>query len=246
MGKKRGLSDSQKEILAEAQFDFNQLSEKELLLIADKDVDVTAVDDDKLLKFLELANILYRAGEQLISDEQYDFTYLEELRNRNPEHPFLHTVEPESLVEAKTVELPFRMLSTEKAYEFEAIERWAKRIEKAAEECGVDFNSLVFRATPKLDGFAAYDDGQTLYTRGDGRRGTDISRVFDRGLQVANGGERGLGAGEIVVSRSYFQQHLADLFENSRNFQASLIKEKDLEAPGSRGDKLEKSGLLSL
>ncbi len=43
-----------------------------------------------------------------------------------------------------------------------------------------------------------------LYTRGDGRRGTDISRVFERGLQVADGGERGLGAGEIVVSRSYF------------------------------------------
>ncbi len=54
------------------------------------------------------------------------------------------------------------MLSTEKAYEFEAIERWAKRIDKAAEECGVRFSPLVFRATPKLDGFAAYDDGQTL------------------------------------------------------------------------------------
>ena len=100
------------------------------------------------------------------------------------------------------------MLSTEKAYEFAAIERWVKRIDKAAEECGVDFASLVFRATPKLDGFAAYDDGQILYTRGDGRRGTDISRVFERGLQVAGGGARGLGPGEIVVNRSYFMAKL--------------------------------------
>jgi len=231
MGKNKGLSDSQKEILIEAQFDFDRLSEEDLAVMTDPEVDLSAVDNDKLVKFLELANLLYRAGEQLLSDEQYDFTYIAELRRRDPEHPFLHMVEPEPLPEAKTVELPVRMLSTEKAYEFDAIERWAKRIEKAAEECRVDFSGLVFRATPKLDGFAAYDDGQFLYTRGDGRRGTDITRVFDRGLQVANGGRRGLGAGEIVVSRSYFQQHLAALFENSRNFQASLIKEKELEPP---------------
>ncbi len=241
MGKNKRLSDSQKEILTEAQFDFNRLSEEELSAITDPEVDLTAVDDDKLLKFLELANILYRAGEQYISDDRYDFVYLEELRSRNPYHSYLDTVEPEPLVEAKTVELPFRMLSTEKAYAFPVIERWAKRIDKAAEECGVDFGSLIFRATPKLDGFAAYDDGQILYTRGDGRRGTDITRVFDRGLQVAEGGKRGLGAGEIVVSRSYFQQHLNDLFENSRNFQASLIKEKELQPPAAEAIRLEKA-----
>ena len=244
MGKIKRLSHSQKELLTEAQFDFNQFSEGELSTIIDPDVDLTALDDDKLLNFLELTNILYRAGEQLISDERYDFVYLEELRSRNPNHPYLHTVEPEPLVEAKTIELPFRMLSTEKAYAFPVIERWAKRIDKAAEECGVDFGSLKFRATPKLDGFAAYDDGQTLYTRGDGRRGTDITRVFDRGLQVADGGKRGLGAGEIVVSRSYFQQYLADLFDNSRNFQASLIKEKELEPPAAEAIRLKKAAFF--
>lgn len=236
-----GLSDSQKEILKEAKFVFNHLAEDELSAIIDSEFDLAEVDDDKLLEFIELANILYRAGEQLISDQQYDFTFLDELKNRIPDHPFLHAVEPEPLVEAKTVELPFRMLSTEKAYEFEAIGRWAKRIEKAAEECGVDFASLIFRATPKLDGFAAYDDGQILYTRGDGRRGTDISRVFERGLQVADGGARGLGPGEIVVSRSYFLENLADMFENSRNFQASLIKEKELEPPAAEAILLKKA-----
>lgn len=233
MGKKKRLSDSQKEILAEAEFAFNHLSEDDVASFTDPEVAVSDVDDDRLVEFLELTNLLYRAGEQLISDEQYDFVFLEELRRRIPNHPFLHTVEPEPLLETKTVELPVRMLSTEKAYEIAAIERWAKRIAKAAEDCGIEFSSLVFRATPKLDGFAAYDDGQMLYTRGDGRRGTDISRVFDRGLQVAGEGRRGLGAGEIVVSRSYFREHLADLFDNSRNFQASLIKEKELQAPAA-------------
>ncbi len=233
MGKNKRLSDSQKEILAEAEFAFNHLNEDDVSAFTDPEVNVSDIDNDTLVEFVELANLLYRAGEQLISDEQYDFVFLEELRQRIPDHPFLHTVEPEPPLETKTVELPVRMLSTEKAYEFESIERWAKRIAKAAEDCGADFVTLVFRATPKLDGFAAYDDGQMLYTRGDGRRGTDISRVFDRGLQVAGDGQRGLGAGEIVVSRGYFREHLADLFDNSRNFQASLIKEKELKAPAA-------------
>ncbi len=231
MGKNDGLSDAQKAILAEAQYPLSTLSEEEVVAIAGGEIAVAAVSDGQLEEFLQVANLLYRGGETLISDALYDFTFLAELEKRRPDHPFLHMVEPEVLIEAKTVELPVRMLSTEKAYDFSAIVNWAKRIEKAAAECGRDFVGLIFRVMPKLDGYAAYDDGQTLYTRGDGRRGTDITRVFERGLQVATGGRRGLGAGEVVVSRSYFRDHLASIFDNSRNFQASLIKEKELEAP---------------
>ena len=238
MGKSQGLSPAQLAILAEAQYTFEYLSEEELVTIAAGDFEIDRMDDDQLVEFLHVANLLYRGGELLVSDERYDFTFLAELKLRIPDHPFLHTVEPEPIIEAKTVELPVRMLSTEKAYDFVAIERWAKRIEKAAAECGVDFSGLVFRATPKLDGYAAYDDGQTLYTRGDGRRGQDITRVFERGLQVAEGGTRGLGPGEVVVSRRYFQDHLAQVFDNSRNFQASLIKEKELEEPAAEAIRL--------
>ena len=231
MGKGVKVSDGQRAILAEAGYVWEELGETEALAIAEGRTAVAELDDRQLLAFLELANLLYRGGEPLISDADYDFVFLAELRRRIPDHPFLHSVEPESLVLAKTVELPVRMLSTEKAYDFAAVAAWAKRIEKAAGEIGKDFATLIFRAMPKLDGYAAYDDGTTLYTRGDGRRGTDISRVFARGLKVAAGGRRGLGAGEIVVGRSYFQAHLAGFFDNSRNFQASLIKEKELEAP---------------
>ncbi|MES0328339.1 MAG: BRCT domain-containing protein, partial [Gammaproteobacteria bacterium] len=90
---------------------------------------------------------------------------------------------------------------------------------------------------PKLDGFAAYDDGVRFYTRGDGKRGTDITRVFERGLTVAGGGARGLGAGEIVVSKEYFLQNLSQYFENTRNFQASVVKEKELEKHAAKAIK---------
>jgi DNA ligase (NAD+) len=185
--------------------------------------------DDDLLAFLAICNALYRSGEPLISDKTYDSVFLAELEKRHPDHPFLHTVEPEKAFAGKTVTLPQRMLSTEKAYSKENIAKWLGNIEKAALELGIDPTTLMFRATPKLDGFAAFDDGNILYTRGDGRKGTDISRVFERGMIVGGSGKRGLGAGEIVVTQSYFNAHLADTFENARNFQASVIKEKELE-----------------
>lgn len=227
----------QKEVL-EKNMDMELLSLNDMIAIASGEKPLEDVADNELVAFLEGVNLLYRSGVPLIEDSQYDFTFLQELRGRNPGHPFLHAVEPEPAVGAKTVELPVRMLSTEKAYDFDSMQRWAKRIAKASEELGLDFSKLVFRATPKLDGYAAYDDGTRLYTRGDGRRGTDITRAFDRGLQVATGGKRGLGPGEIVVSKSYFVTHLAAHFDNSRNFQASLIKEKELEAPAAEAMRL--------
>jgi DNA ligase (NAD+) len=185
--------------------------------------------DDELLAFLQICNTLYRSGEPLISDKVYDSIFLAELQNRHPDHPYLHTIEPEKAFVGKTITLPQRMLSTEKAYTKESIEKWLVNIEKAAFELAINPETLVFRATPKLDGFGAYDDGKILYTRGDGRKGTDISRVFERGMIVGGSGKRGLGAGEIVVNQSYFNKHLADTFENARNFQASVIKEKELD-----------------
>lgn len=227
------FTEGQLAILKEADFVFRYTSEVELCDIADGKKHVSELDEESLLELLQALNLLYRGGEPLVDDVPYDVKYLAELESRDPKHWFLNTVEPEPAIATKTVELPVRMLSTEKAYDFEAVARWAKRIEKAAVECGVDFTTLSFRATPKLDGYAAYDDGSFLYTRGDGRRGTDITRAFDRGLQVVNGEGRGLGPGEIVVSRSYFMEYLSDYFDNSRNFQASLIKEKELEPPAA-------------
>ena len=121
------------------------------------------------------------------------------------------------------------MLSIDKAYSFQEILRWIDRILKSCKELSIDFMELIFKATPKLDGFAGYDDGNKLYTRGDGKKGSDISRVFDRGLKVFNNSKRGQGPGEIVVSKSYFEENLAQFFEFPRNFQASLIKEKALD-----------------
>lgn len=233
------LSENHKKLLALAAIQLNALSELSISALCQHQIEASDLSDDELLEFLTIANALYRSGDRLISDADYDFLFLAELKQRQPKHPFLTEVEPEAITTAKTVELPVRMLSTDKAYTVEDMLRWLERIKKAATDLNKPFAKLIFKATPKLDGFAAYDDGQHLYTRGDGKRGTDISRVMQRGLVVAEGGQRGLGAGEIVVSTSYFNQHLAEHFENSRNFQASVVKEKELAPPAAEAIKVQ-------
>ncbi|SDJ47158.1 DNA ligase (NAD+) [Ferrimonas sediminum] len=186
------------------------------------------LSDDEFVASLKIANALYRAGDPIISDHQYD-ALISALTNKDPNHPYLTAVEPEVLVESKTVPLPKKMLSTDKAYSFSEIKKWIDRVLKAAEEIQVDSADVLIRVTPKLDGYAAYDDGKTLYTRGDGVRGQDITRAFARGLKVANSAQRGLGPGEIVIKKSYFDDILSQFFENSRNIQAAIIAEKKVD-----------------
>ena len=222
------LNSAQITILEQSEWLPAQLSVERIGQIAAQ-AQASQLTDAELIAFLQICNLLYRSGEPLISDYLYDSVFLAELQKRHPHHPYLETVEPEPALAGKTVILPARMLSTDKTYSADGIAKWLARIEKAAEEINIEFSSLIFRATPKLDGYAAYDDGDMLYTRGDGRKGTDISRVFERGLMVGGNGQRGQGAGEIVVSQVYFNEHLAEYFENARNFQASIIKEKELD-----------------
>jgi len=193
-------------------------------------INAKSLTDEELLIALQVANATYRAGFPLIEDKVYDGIFINELRARYSEHEYLKTVEPEPAIDSKTVALPQKMLSTDKAYSFEEIKKWIERLIKAAETIDFDLNDLEIRVTPKLDGYAAFDDGNKLYTRGDGLRGQDISRAFERGLKVAGCGQRGLGPGEIVIKKSYFDSILSEQFENSRNIQAAIIAEKKVDS----------------
>jgi len=207
-----------------------KLSDKKISNIVNHEISIKDLTDQELASFCVYANEKYRAGSPVISDEDYDFIYLKSLKDRTPGHPLLQSVEPENegFSEEKLL-LPKPMLSIDKAYSFPEILKWIERIHKACEDLQYDYRNIIFKATPKLDGFAGYDDGEKLYTRGDGKKGSDISRVFERGLKVFDNSKRGQGPGEIVVKKSYFDQHLASFFEFPRNFQASLIKEKELD-----------------
>ena len=206
------------------------LSKKTVEKITTQKTLISDLSDDELLDFCIIANQMYRKGKPIVSDEDYDFVYIAELSKRLPDHPFLQKLESENEgFSEEKLKLPERMLSTNKAYSWEEIQKWLERISKSSEEINLLLKDVQLKGTAKLDGFAGYDDGTKLYTRGDGNKGSDISRVFKRGLGVFNDSQRGQGAGEIVVKRSYFESHLSNHFEYPRNFQASLIKEKELD-----------------
>ena len=220
------LTDAQMAAIKQAGIEVDKAKAQKLL---STDEGLWAFSPEDLILILKIANATYRAGVPVMSDAKYDSLYVKELEEQEPDSEFLASVEPEPIIESKTVALPVKMLSTEKAYSYEEIEKWVNRLVKAANDIDLDLNDLLIRVTPKLDGYAAYDDGEKLYTRGDGVRGQDITRAFDRGVKVAKGGIRGSGAGEIVIRKSYFDDKLSSYFENARNIQASIIAEKKVD-----------------
>ena len=178
---------------------------------------------EDLVKLLKKYNKAYRKGKPLVSDLEYD-RLLENLQELSPYHPFLRSVEPEKFDAKKEVRHPVPMLSTEKTYTKDGLEKFIARVDKAANEIGIA--DISFSVTPKLDGLAGRDDGTMLATRGNGETGYDISNSFNKGIIPAGG--RGLGLGELVIVMSYFEEHLSDEFEHPRNMVVGIISSDTL------------------
>ena len=135
-------------------------------------------DISTLVETLKRYNEAYRNGKHLVSDHEYD-RLVESLRQLDPHHPFLNAVEPETFEKKKEVKHPIPMLSTEKAYTQEDLQRFVSRVFKAAKDAGIQH--VTFRVTPKLDGLAGRDDGTVFATRGNGEIGYEINSAFEKG-----------------------------------------------------------------
>ena len=116
------------------------------------------------------------------------------------------------------------MLSTDKVYTKEKLERFVERVELAASELGIQ--NPQFRVTPKLDGMAGFDRNNILASRGDGKVGSDITHIFNRGVIPIGG--RNQGAGEIVMVKSFFEAHFADEFNHPRNVVVGIVNADEL------------------
>lgn len=177
----------------------------------------------EIVEKLTIYNQAYRQGAPMVSDVEYD-RLVEKLRDLDPAHPYLHAVEPESFSGKKEIRHPFPMLSTDKAYTIEALERFVNRVAKTAQELAVA--QVTYRITPKLDGLAGRDDGQAFASRGNGEIGYDISSAFQKGVLPIGG--RGHGIGEIVIRQSYFEANLSTEFEHPRNMVVGIISSDKL------------------
>ena len=193
---------------------------------APKKLTTKAADIEQRVSDLRRYNAAYRDGKNLVDDAEYD-TLVEELRSLDPTNPWLEQVEPETLSGSK-VKHGSPMLSTEKAYTHDKLEDWIKRVETAAAEIGLA--AVEFKVTPKLDGVAGLDTGGIFATRGNGRIGTDITGVFERGVVPLGG--RNQGAGEVVVLQPWFDAHAEGEFDHPRNMCVGIIGADEVSATG--------------
>ena len=174
-------------------------------------------------------NESYRAGNPTISDAVYD-VLLADFASKFPNNSYLNQREVEADAPiGKTCKLPQKMLSTQKAYTIKEIEKFLDDVIATGNSLGI--KDIAFRVTPKLDGYAGYKQAKQLFTRGDGVNGTDISRAFSNGLRfpLIRDAFDNEGAGEIVVNRNYFKEHLAGIYENSRNIISGVIKDGEID-----------------
>ena len=172
----------------------------------------------KLVKNLEKWNTAYYKGKPLVTDIEYDKAF-ESLRSLDPDNPFLNKIDDTALDgKGDVVVHRIPMLSLSKAYAQSEIQNFVNNVEKAAKKVGVKAR---FRVTPKLDGVAGNDDGTILSTRGNGRKGSNITHVFKRGVVCL--GSRGQGRGEIVMVQSYFEKKFKDDVDHPRNMVVGAI-----------------------
>jgi DNA ligase (NAD+) len=168
------------------------------------------------LKMAELTNLqqecdeAYNNGDPLITDEEYDAIFGDNTAHHN--------------LKGFNAELPIWMGSLDKKRNRKSLNAWLNK----------KSNNFVISA--KLDGISAlYDPHRNkLYTRGNGKLGTDISRFINYldmtkiSPQVEN---KVLIRGELIMSTDIFNKKYKQCFKNSRNlvsgqFSKNIINEE--------------------
>lgn len=185
-----------------------------------------ALSEDEIAHIIQKANYEYRNNDTpLFSDDLFDMIkdYLEEI---NPNHPILNSIG--AAVTKDKVELPYFMGSLDK------IKNDEKLIEKfkATYPCS-------YIVSDKLDGNSALyyisKEGKTsLYTRGDGSIGQDVSHLLPFIMNIPKKVQEGMHGlavrGEIIISKKDFEK-VKDKGANARNMVAGILNAKipDLE-----------------
>ena len=163
-----------------------------------------SLGDAELRAVYELAVARYRAFDPIMPDEVFDTVLAPEFAARFPDDPLLTRPEPESAetLGGKAVRHEIPMLSTEKCYSREEVERFVQRIIDAGLALGLAPNEHSLRVTQKLDGLAGTVNSRgQLLTRGENGYGFDISHIVRHGIDIDL---ETPGIGELVLSQQVF------------------------------------------
>ena len=164
----------------------------------------------KLVKILkELSDYYYNTQESLVTDEVYDLLR-DVLVSKNKDHPFLKQVG--APIKKDKVQLPYNLPSLDK------IKPNTNVLSKFISQ-----HPGPYVLSDKLDGASALllvkNNKMTLYSRGDGIKGKDISPliqyVIPKDIKLT-GVEEIAVRGELIISKVNFKK-ISDKFSNARN-----------------------------
>lgn len=173
------------------------------------------------------ANRLYREGNPIMSDKEYD-SMKERLEKHFPDSDILKKAIVEESVKGDRMEkLPYPMFSLEKVKTVDEIVRWTKDV------WGLSSNDRIV-ITPKYDGISLLVDETTndCWTRGDGTEGQN-SRDHYRYVNHGNPmNKRGCFTfGEAIIPIGMFLKNVKPLgYKSARNAVAGAFNADDFNA----------------
>ena len=173
------------------------------------------LSEKQLVQMVQESNDAYYNKNSLLNDNQFDII------KEFTEQKFPNNKEIKNIgapVERNKVKLPYFMPSMDKIKpDTKALEKWEKKY------------SGPYVTSSKLDGISAlylYTDGKaSLYTRGDGKVGQNISHLIDK-IHLPKLSKEMAVRGELLISKQDFNDHFKDSFANARNLVAGLVNQK--------------------
>ena len=198
-------------------------------LITNPQKTLTSISKQDLVDILTSASdAYYNSGTSILSDDIYDMAK-DHLETIDPKNPFLKVVG--APIQGEKVKLPYYMGSLNKIRDDDkSISNWVTAYPGAVV------------ISDKLDGISALlvvtSSSRTLYTRGDGTMGQNISNMLpylhlpELPSSAFNGVKNKILAirGELIISRANWEQ-IKDVGANARNVVAGCINKSLKNTP---------------
>lgn len=176
------------------------------------------LNEGHLELILKQANDAYYNSESFMTDNEYDIIK-EYFEAKFPNNPLLKTIG--APIHKNKVRLPYFMPSMDKIKpDTNALELWMNKYKEP------------YLVSCKLDGVSGlyvYKDGkQSLYTRGDGTIGQDISHLLPI-LDLPTKNDV-VVRGEFIISKNIFDKKYKTTFANARNLVSGIINSKTIDS----------------
>lgn len=165
----------------------------------------------ELVEKLTKCDYQYTIGAPIITDMAYD-ELREQLYKLDPKNKYFKIIGCEAT--DNCVKLPYHLGSQTKIKEDKDLQKWIKK-----------YNTNDYVISEKLDGISAYYNKaeNKLYTRGNGKTGSDISHILPHiNLPVIN---TDIVRGELLISKKNWKEEYGS---NARNVVAGLVNAKTL------------------